>query len=86
MSQITQAKRRQEELFEEEMNDIHVKAVEDKIQLIQENMRHTERYKNRMFHKGDKFEGNIYDSSYIIWVPIIQQRVRPWFKRFKEKR
>jgi hypothetical protein len=39
-----------------------------------------------MFHKVDKFEDNIYDSSYIVWVPVIQERVRPWFKRFKERR
>lgn len=39
-----------------------------------------------MLHKGDQFEGVIYDSSYIIWVPVIQQRLRPWVKRFKEKK
>ncbi len=39
-----------------------------------------------MLHKGDQFEGVIYDSSYIIWVPIIQQRLRPWVKTFKEKK
>lgn len=24
----------------------------------------------------------IYDSSYIIWVPYIQMRLKPWLKRF----
>lgn len=39
-----------------------------------------------MLHKGDQFEGVIYDSSYIIWVPVIQQRLRPWVKKYKEKK
>lgn len=28
----------------------------------------------------------IYDSSYIIWVPYIQQRLKPWLRRFHSKR
>jgi hypothetical protein len=39
-----------------------------------------------MFDLVDQFEGNIYDSSYIVWVPIIQMRLRPWVKRYKEKK
>jgi hypothetical protein len=28
----------------------------------------------------------IYDSSYIIWVPYIQLKLKPWLRRFKEKK
>jgi len=33
-----------------------------------------------------KTEEKIYDSSYIIWVPYIQMRLKPWLKRFKERK
>ena len=39
-----------------------------------------------MFDQVDRFEGNIYDSSYIIWVPVIQMRLRPWVKKYKERK
>jgi hypothetical protein len=54
--------------------------------MIEENMRMTQKYHKRMFDKVDVFDGNIYDSSFIIWVPIIQMRLRPWVKRFKERK
>jgi hypothetical protein len=54
--------------------------------MIEENMRMTQKYHKRMFDKVDQFDGNIYDSSYIIWVPVIQMRLRPWVKRFKERK
>jgi hypothetical protein len=53
------------------MDNLNIMA-ELKIQLINENMKHTERYRNKMLHLVDKFEGKIYDSSYIVWVPVIQ--------------
>ena len=85
MSEVTSEKKYREELFEEEMDNLNIMA-ELKIQLINENMKHTERYRNKMLHLVDKFEEKIYDSSYIVWVPVIQQRLRPWAKRFKEKK
>ena len=85
MSEVTAEKKYREELFEEELDNIHIMA-ELKIQLINENMRHTERYRDKMLHRVDRFEDKIYDSSYIVWVPVIQQRLRPWAKRFKEKK
>ena len=43
-----------------------------------------------MYAFVDKFEDNnekkIYDSSYIVWVPYIQYRLKPWLKRFKENK
>jgi hypothetical protein len=50
---VTEEKTFREEMFEEEMDNIHVMGAETKIQLIQENNRHTERYKSKMLHKGD---------------------------------
>jgi hypothetical protein len=54
--------------------------------MIEENMRMTQKYHKRMFDQVDVFDGKIYDSSFIIWVPVIQMRLRPWVKRFKERK
>jgi hypothetical protein len=35
--------------FDDEIDDIHVKALEEKIQMIEENMRMTQKYHKRMF-------------------------------------
>lgn len=45
--------------------------------MIEVNQKKRTKYSNKMFNKVDKFEGNIYDSSYIVWVPVIQKRIRP---------
>ena len=75
-----------EKEFEDIIKGIQVMAVEDKIQLIQENLKHTIRYQKRMFGKVDIFEGKVYDSSYIIWVPYIQYRLKPWLKKFHDRK
>jgi hypothetical protein len=95
-------KTHRERLFEEEIGDIQNKAMQEKIQLIEENMKHTSKYRRRMYSLVDKFleeieeeiegevkfrtEEKIYDSSYIIWVPYIQMRMKPWLKRFKDRK
>lgn len=89
-------------MFEDEIGDIQTKAMEEKIQLIEENMKHATKYRERMYRQVDRFideteeeidgvivkrpEEKIYDSSYIIWVPYIQMRLKPWLKRFKERK
>jgi hypothetical protein len=50
---VTEEKALREEMFEEEIDNLHVMGAEAKIQLIEENNRHTERYKSKMLHKGD---------------------------------
>lgn len=36
-------------MFEEEIDDIQNKASEEKIQLVEENMKHAKNYKTRMY-------------------------------------
>ncbi len=85
-AQMVEFKEDKEREFDDEIDDIQVKASEEKIQMIEENMRMTQKYHKKMFDKVDQFDGNIYDSSYIIWVPVIQMRLRPWVKRYKERK
>lgn len=87
--EVAAEKERRELRFDEEIIDIQRKAVNDKIQLIEENARYAQRYKNRMYSLVDKYkdgtEEKIYDSSYIVWVPYIQMRLKPWIMRFRER-
>ena len=43
-----------------------------------------------MYGYVDKFQDDqeqiIYDSSYIVWVPFLQRRLRPWLERFRARR
>lgn len=42
-------------MFEEEIEDIQNKAMDEKIQLVEENMRHASKYKARMYGLVDRF-------------------------------
>ena len=42
-------------MFEEEIEDIQNKAMDEKIQLVEENMRHASKYKTRMYVLVDRF-------------------------------
>jgi hypothetical protein len=70
-NQMVEFKEDKEREFEDEIDDIQVKALEEKIKMIEENMRMTQKYHKRMFDQVDVFDGKIYDSSFIIWVPVI---------------
>jgi aspartokinase len=104
-SQVKQEKLHREIKFEEEIQEIAVISQKDKIQLVEENMKHATKYKAKMYHQVDRFveevevivdpeqntkktviQEKIYDSSYIIWVPYIQQQLKPWLRRFQERR
>ena len=45
--------------------------------MVEENSKHRQKYSKKMMDKVDQFEGKVYDSSYIMWVPLIQQKVKP---------
>lgn len=54
-SQVTVEKQARERQFEEELEEIAVKSQTDKIQLIEENMKHAHKYKAKMYSQVDKF-------------------------------
>ncbi len=39
-----------------------------------------------MIDKVDRFEDKIYDSSYIVWVPVILKYLKPHIKRLMDRR
>lgn len=63
--------------MDKEIEDIAVLAEEKKVQMIESNFKLRAAYSKRMLDKVDMFEDKIYDSSYMVWVPIIQKYMRP---------
>lgn len=63
--------REKESEFEDHVDDINNLAITAKIQMIEANFRHRQKYTRRQTTRVDKFEDKVYDSSYVIWVPYL---------------
>ena len=46
--------------------------------MIEENLKVKQKYSEIMIDKVDKFEDKVYDSSYVVWVPLIQSKLKPY--------
>lgn len=70
-NEYAQMAKAMEHQFENLIEDINALAEQKKIQMIEENYKHRSKYSKRQTIRVDKFEDRVYDSSYIVWVPVI---------------
>ena len=75
-----------EEQYEHVIDDINKKAKDNKIQMVEKNFRQRNKYSKKMVNNVDKMEDKVFDSSYIVWVPVIQERLKPFLTKIKERR
>ena len=54
--------------------------------MVVRNFRERSKYSKKMVSRVDKFQDKVYDSSYVVWVPIIQERLKPFLQKLKEKK
>ncbi|CDW83245.1 voltage-gated ion channel superfamily [Stylonychia lemnae] len=86
VSQYTIQAKNKELEFDEIIEEIPEISADKKIQIVEENFKLRTKYTKRQEDKVDKFEDKVYDSSYIVWVPVIQQRIKPFLNRILERK